>query len=67
MTQETWRRRGDIRILPNIAVKDSYRGQTAKIARNWPHKKNDPPPGATKTRDAKPHEILCVKKIYHAA
>ena len=39
-----WRHRSDLRIVLSRAVKDSYHRRRAKTARNWPHKKNDPPP-----------------------
>lgn len=66
-THQTWRYRGDIRILLGKAVKDSYHRRSSKTARDWPHKKNDPPPGTPKIREAKPNEIACAKKVYNAA
>jgi len=66
-THQAWRYHGDIRILLGKAVKDSYQRRSRKNARDWPHKKNDPPPGAPKIREAKPNEIDCAKKIYNAA
>lgn len=32
------------------AVRDGYRRQSSKKARDWPHKKNEPPPGPPKLR-----------------
>jgi hypothetical protein len=39
------------------AVKDTYLRHGSKTARDWPHKKNDPPAGAPKTRKAGQMEI----------
>ena len=39
------------------AVKDTYTRRGEKTARNWPHKKNDPPPGVPKIRTASRKEV----------
>lgn len=64
---QPWRHRGDLRVVLNRAVTDVYSRRRPKTARNWPHKKNDPPPGVPKIRKANPNEIACAKKSYHAA
>ncbi len=61
------RRRGDLRQLLATAKKDRYRRKKAKTARNWPHKKNDPPCWIPKIRIATANEIHCAKRFYDAA
>ncbi len=62
-----WRYRGDLRVRLIHALKDDYRRNGSKQARNWPHKKNESPPGAPKIRPAKPNEILCAKRVCDVA
>ena len=62
-----WRYRGDLRVRLIHALKDDYRRNSSKQARNWPHKKNESPPGAPKIRPAKPNEILCAKRFCDVA
>jgi len=66
-THRCWRFRGDIRVLLCKAVKDNYKRQSSKKARDWPHKKKESPPGIPKIRPAKPNEITCAKRIYKVA
>jgi Transposase DDE domain len=42
---------------------DHYRRRRPKAARNWPHKKNEPPCGVPKLRMATPHEIRLAKGL----
>jgi hypothetical protein len=58
-----FRRRGDLRVLLGVA-KDGYVRTGSKKARDWPHKKNDPPPGAPKIREADEEEKDYAKRIY---
>jgi hypothetical protein len=46
------------------AVKDGYVRQKPKTARDWPHKKNDPPAGAPKINDANPTQLLRAKALW---
>jgi len=62
-----WRYCGDLRVRLIHALKDDYRRNGPKQARDWPHKKNEPPPGAPKIRPAKPNEILCAKRVCDVA
>jgi len=66
-TSRLWRRRGDLRVLLSKAVKDSYLRPRPKSARDWPHKKHDPPPAAPQIRKATSAEIHAAKRTYHAA
>jgi hypothetical protein len=66
MVQEkTSRRRTGRSLLGRLAsaVKDSYVRRSSKKARNWPHKKNDPPAGQPNLRKAKPAEISRSKRL----
>jgi hypothetical protein len=45
------------------ALKDTYVRRSSKAARNWPHKKNDRPPGAPKIQSAKPQQVLHAKEV----
>jgi hypothetical protein len=62
--KKRFRRKGDLRVLLEEAVKDRYRRNGSKKARDFPRKKNDPPPGIPKIREAKEEEKDCAKKIY---
>ncbi len=62
-----WRRKGDLQQLLATARKDPYHRKHAKAARNWPHKKNDPPCGIPKIRRATASEIHCAQRFYDAA
>ena len=66
-TYRRWRFHGDIVVQLVNAVQDSYKRRSSKKARDWPHKKNESPPGAPKIRPAKPNEILCAERTYNAA
>ena len=46
------------------AVKDSYRRRAAKKARDWPHKKNEGPPGAPEIVIATPRQVSQAKELY---
>jgi hypothetical protein len=59
-----FRRTGDLRVLLAQAVKDRYERTGSKTARNWPHKKNDPPPGIPRIREADDEEKNAAKGIY---
>lgn len=54
-------------ILLAGAVKDEYRRRSSKKAHDWPHKKNDPPPGTPKIRPATKTESLLAQRICVAA
>jgi hypothetical protein len=45
------------------ALKDTYVRHGSKAARNWPHKKNDPPAGAPKLRAANPKQVQRAKEL----
>jgi hypothetical protein len=45
------------------AVKDNYARKAAKRARNWPHKKNEGPPGPPKIRLATAAEIELAQRL----
>jgi hypothetical protein len=49
------------------AVRDSYHRRHPKRARDWPHKKNDPPPGPPHLRTPTPREktILYAVDLYY--
>jgi hypothetical protein len=52
--------------LPSIlarAVKDSYQRRSRKKARNWPHKKNEPPAGAPKIKPANPKQLKQMQRL----
>lgn len=66
-TNRPWRYLGDLRVLLRQAVKDTYKRQSVKKARAWPHKKNERPPGIPKIRPATAPEIACVKRSYKVA
>ena len=63
----SWHRKGDLRILLAKAVKDQYRRVYPKMARDWPHKKNDPPCGIPNIRTATAKEIHYAQRFYDAA
>jgi hypothetical protein len=50
-------RRGGLLSCLGAALKDAYVRQGSKAARDWPHKKNDPPGGAPKLRKANRTEV----------
>jgi hypothetical protein len=45
------------------AVKDTYKRQTSKTARNWPHKKTERPPGRPRIRDANAVEVHAAQQL----
>lgn len=45
------------------ALKDNYQRRRSKAARDWPHKKNDPPPGPPRLRAATALEHRCAKAL----
>jgi len=49
------------------AVQDTYVRRHDKSARNWPHKKNDPPPGPPRIRIATTSEIRKAKGLKQCA
>lgn len=49
------------------AVQDQYRRRGSKKAHDWPHKKNDPPPGTPKIRPATETERLWAQELCAAA
>ena len=59
-----FRRRGDLVHQLRRAVKDGYVRQSLKVARPWPRKKNDHPPGLPKMREATPKEKHRATKTY---
>jgi len=59
-----FRRAGDLRALLAEAVKDGYTRTGSKKARNWPHKKNDKPPGIPKINKASEKEKAAIQRIY---
>jgi hypothetical protein len=61
---KSWRRKGDLRVLLKNAVQDTYVRTGSKKARNWPHKKNDPPAGIPKIRPATEKEKDDAKRSY---
>jgi len=54
------------RVLRRLAhaLKDSYRRQAAKQARNWPHKKQQRPPGAPKILIATQQQVSQAKELH---
>ncbi len=58
------RRRGALVTQLRRAVQDGYVRKGAKVARPWPRKKNDHPPGLPKLREATPHEKHRATKTY---
>jgi hypothetical protein len=54
-------------VLLAEAVKDEYQRRSSKKAHDWPHKKNEPPPGTPKIRRATQKESLRAIKTYAAA
>ena len=61
------RQRGDLRASLASALKDGYERRGSKDARDWPHKKNEPPPGEPKTRTATEHEKALAQRVCRAA
>jgi len=45
------------------ATKDTYQRSSAKKARDWPHKKNDPPPGEPRIRTATAEEVRLAQRL----
>jgi hypothetical protein len=45
------------------ATKDTYQRRSAKKARDWPHKKNDPPPGEPRIRTATAEEVRLAQRL----
>jgi len=66
-SRSCWRHKGDLRMLLAKAVKDRYSRMHPKTARDWPHKKNDPPCGIPKIRTATAKEIHYAQRFYDAA
>ena len=60
-----WARRpaGGLKAELRRAVKDRYVRHGPKRARDWPHKKNQRPPGTPKLRMARPAERLAAKAL----
>jgi hypothetical protein len=56
-------RRGGLRAALGEAVGDGYSRHAAKKARDWPHKKNDPPAGPPGIRKASHAEVQRAKRI----
>jgi len=56
---------GRVNVLSSLCdcVKDAYVRKSLKKARNWPHKKNELPPGEPKIRKANKMEIEMIKEI----
>jgi hypothetical protein len=61
------RQRGDLRASLASALKDGYERRGSKDARDWPHKKNEPPPGEPKIRTAAEHEKALAQRVCRAA
>ncbi len=57
------RRDSELRTRLTTAVKDSYERRSSKAARDWPHKKNDPPTGAPKIQVATPRQVQAAKEL----
>jgi hypothetical protein len=55
--------RGGLMAALGEAVRDGYLRRAAKMARDWPHKKNDPPPGPPRVRKASPTEVQRAERI----
>jgi len=62
-----WRYKGDLGVLLAKATKDQYHRMHPKTARDWPHKKNDPPCGIPQIRTATAKEIHYAQRFYDAA
>lgn len=62
-----WRGRGSLDVRLAEALKDTYHRRGSKTAHDWPHKKNDRPPGTPKIRSASENESSRARKIYAAA
>lgn len=62
-----WRRRADLRVLLATARQDNYTRRAPKKARDWPHKKNEPPPGIPKIRAATTKEEHDAARLCAAA
>jgi hypothetical protein len=57
------RRCRSLRQLLATALKDGYVRRHSKMARDWPHKKNDPPAGPPKIMAATPKQVLRAKEL----
>ena len=57
------RRAGRLSHHLGLCVKDGYVRSHPKTARNWPHKKNDPPPGVPKIILATTEQIRHAKEL----
>ena len=55
--------RGDLIRQLASAVKDGYRRQASKTARNWPHKKNEPPAGPPKIKPANREQLRQMNRL----
>jgi hypothetical protein len=53
----------DLRRQLGRAVRDGYVRRAAKSARNWPHKKNDRPPGPPKIQTATPEQVQHAQQL----
>ncbi len=62
-----WRSQGDLSVRLAEALKDGYRRRGSKEAHDWPHKKNDKPPGTPKIRPATEDESRRAQRVYMAA
>jgi hypothetical protein len=51
-------------MLLRSAVKDGYRRYSSKRARDWPHKKKDPPPGAPRLRSLTPRLRTRIMRLW---
>jgi len=49
--------------IGRACTRDSYERRRSKRARDWPHKKNDSPPGAPKIRKLSTHEKAVLKRL----
>lgn len=49
------------------ALRDDYRRRRSKRARDWPHKKHDPPAGAPQLRRLTPREKSVIHRLYPQA
>jgi hypothetical protein len=45
------------------ALRDAYHRKAPKVSGHWPHKKNEPPPGAPKIQPATPRQILAAQLL----
>ena len=59
-------KRGNLARAWSRLTVDRYVRRRRKAARNWPHKKNEPPCGMPKWRMATELEIRCAKRLIHA-